>query len=467
MAGERGLKSYGLPGLQGELSHVHVIPKRVELMHTQIGTYFIQEAKHLDFSALLKLTMSNTEAEQLTLEDDLGYVEEDPNPLKRPASPSSSHSDQAPYLSHRHAKQNKKRAMEKAQHNHVPSLRILEEYVQLSEPIESHLVTKSLPATKGAYRALNERYDKDARKEFTLEELLHENGFTLIEWDGRDPVPIRDRHGLVIAVLGGRPADISYVQDADAIYYAIMSEGQHAKFSAKASQSRKGAFAALNVGVSYGNGQERPSRLNTGKHAAMLERLVSNPALQRIAAFQSAVFQLWAPRIFAYYDAHLKRLYEKLLHLTRLFPRSIFPCSAFNFGGNVISYKHRDVLNCPFGWCAIQALGKFNPKRGGHSVLWELKLIIEFPHASSILIPSAVITHSNLPIQPGESRVSFTQYCAGGIFQWVDNGFRTEPELYAEDPDEYEQMQAKKDARWEEGLSLFSTMEEIFAQNID
>jgi hypothetical protein len=53
------------------------------------------------------------------------------------------------------------------------------------------------------------------------------------------------------------------------------------------------------------------------------------------------------------------------------------------------------------------------------------------------------------------------QYCAGGIFRWVDNGFRTEGQLEKEDPAEYAQMCSLKDARWKEGLALYSTLEEL------
>jgi hypothetical protein len=147
--------------------------------------------------------------------------------------------------------------------------------------------------------------------------------------------------------------------------------------------------------------------------------------------------------------------------LRRNFVKSIFPSATFNFGPNVWTFKHRDRLNCPFGWCAIQALGHFDPKLGGHLVLWELKLVIEFPPGSLVLIPSATITHSNVPVQAGDSRVSFTQYCAGGLFRYVDNGFRTEAELAAANPGAYARMLEMKKTRWQIGLGLFSTLDDL------
>lgn len=95
-------------------------------------------------------------------------------------------------------------------------------------------------------------------------------------------------------------------------------------------------------------------------------------------------------------------------------------------------------------------------------MLWDLQLVIEFPPGSTILIPSAVLRHSNTAIQKGEERYSFTQYTAGGLFRWVDHGFQKEDEYYAglskeEAVEEEEAMQG----RWKMGLGLFSTLDEL------
>ncbi|KAJ6546112.1 hypothetical protein DFH09DRAFT_927492, partial [Mycena vulgaris] len=71
----------------------------------------------------------------------------------------------------------------------------------------------------------------------------------------------------------------------------------------------------------------------------------------------------------------------------------------------------------------------------------------------TILIPSAAIFHSNIPVAEGECRYSFTQYTAGGLFRWVEHGFKTE-EQYLEGPKE----------RASEGVGLFSTIAELKAQ---
>ncbi|KAF8176788.1 hypothetical protein BJ912DRAFT_857245 [Pholiota molesta] len=62
--------------------------------------------------------------------------------------------------------------------------------------------------------------------------------------------------------------------------------------------------------------------------------------------------------------------------------------------------------------------------KGGHLILWEPRLVVEFPPGSLLLIPSATITNSNTPVAPNEARASFTQYAPGGLFRYVGYGFR-------------------------------------------
>lgn len=163
----------------------------------------------------------------------------------------------------------------------------------------------------------------------------------------------------------------------------------------------------------------------------------------------------------------LDALLQNDKELKKPFARSAYPTVAFNLGPSVCTYKHRDHLNCPFGLCAIQALGDFDPSKGGHLILWDLGLYIRFPPGSLILIPSATLTHSNVPVQKHESRASFMQYCGGGLFRYVDNGFMTDSALKAKNPAEYAKMQEDKAGRWEFGLSCFSTLDELVAAKQD
>jgi hypothetical protein len=173
-----------------------------------------------------------------------------------------------------------------------------------------------------------------------------------------------------------------------------------------------------------------------------------------------AAFQLWSPKMHAYYQEHM-RIVETITGESRNFSGSVFACASMNFGPRVHTFMHRDSLNLPFGWCAVTALGDFDPTKGGHLILWDLKLAIQFPPGSTILIPSATLTHSNTAVRDHESRLSFTQYSAGGIFRWADNGCQTEAELKASDKEGYARMLKLKETRWEMGLAMYSRLDEL------
>jgi hypothetical protein len=172
----------------------------------------------------------------------------------------------------------------------------------------------------------------------------------------------------------------------------------------------------------------------------------------------TASFETWAPRLYTYYKENMNKILEHHPNLQMPFQNSVFPAATFNLGPETVCFKHRDWANLPFGWCAITAIGDFNPATSGHLVLWELGLVIEFPPGSTVMIPSACISHSNVEIQPGEMRMSFTQYAAGSLFRWVEYGFRNESDL---DPKGLEREVEQRKTRWEKGFKMFSTLPEI------
>jgi hypothetical protein len=112
------------------------------------------------------------------------------------------------------------------------------------------------------------------------------------------------------------------------------------------------------------------------------------------------------------------------------FPGGVWAATTVNLGPRTVTYKHRDRLNKLTGWCCITALGdNFDDERGGHLILWDLDLVIRFPAGASIMIPSALLYHSNISIAWNETRYSLTQYTSGNLFRWVANGFRSEADF--------------------------------------
>jgi hypothetical protein len=189
---------------------------------------------------------------------------------------------------------------------------------------------------------------------------------------------------------------------------------------------------------------------------------LSFSSANRLAHYFAACFATWAPKLFAYYTEHVTSLFSWYGSQLRRNFATVFTCSTFNFGPSTISFPHTDPGNLPYGWCAVTSLGAFDPKKGGHLVLWDLQLVIEFPPGSTILLPSAVLRHSNTTIQKHEERYSFTQYTAGGLFRWVDHGFQKEEEYRSKLSEEevIEEEEAMRH-RWTLGLGLFSTLDEL------
>ena len=93
-------------------------------------------------------------------------------------------------------------------------------------------------------------------------------------------------------------------------------------------------------------------------------------------------------------------------------------------------------------------------------VLWDLNLVIRFPPGSTIIIPSAMVRHSNTTIGPDEKRYSIAQYSAGGLFRWVANGFQTAERAGKSETSKEAQAREAR-LRWGEGLARLSRVSEF------
>lgn len=205
---------------------------------------------------------------------------------------------------------------------------------------------------------------------------------------------------------------------------------------------------------------QRPSVLKLGsernKHA--FDAFRANPFVMRVAGFASSSFSCFAPKMYERYCDYFTRLRKRHPNLCWNFPNSVFSSATANFGPAAVSYDHIDFANTAAGWCAITSAGTYDPKKGGHLVLFDIDKVIEFPPGSTVLIPSSVMRHGNTPIQEGETRVSMTQYAAGTLFRWVDNGFIRQDDT---SPAHKARMAASAGQRFEKLLDLYSTLDSL------
>ncbi|KAJ7023089.1 hypothetical protein C8F04DRAFT_1271727 [Mycena alexandri] len=235
-------------------------------------------------------------------------------------------------------------------------------------------------------------------------------GFKLVKYLGPRTRPILDATGRIFGLQGGHPDDPNWMAEVhDPAVEAMEAARSQCKVSEARTFHRRGNFAPLTAGDSYGGGQMEPGALVNGViNAAVLASLMSNIAFIRLAGFATGLFANWAPNLYSYYLVRIRRFYKRYTHLRRPFLNSIWSACTFNLGPRTCCLGHRDHGNLAFGWCAITALGNYDYTKGGHLILWDCKLILEFPPGTTILIPSATIFHSNIPIGPGERRYSFT-----------------------------------------------------------
>ncbi|KAJ7136896.1 hypothetical protein C8R44DRAFT_608196 [Mycena epipterygia] len=279
----------------------------------------------------------------------------------------------------------------------------------------------------------------------------------------RSPKLILDAHGRIIAILLGRPEDPAWdtvVCEAwKAMSRARRAGNTSGAFKAKDSNHRRGQYTALAAGVSFGGGQKRPGNLvHSTKRQKIVNSLLSNKSIRRLAGFQSSGLARYAPKLWRYFADTLRALFEHHPGLQHNFSNSIFPACTFNLGPNVVTDEHADLNNLVHGLCGITSGGNFNHEKGGQMYLKQIKLVIDFPSGASMLIPSAFVDHGNTPIQPSENRFSFTQYAAGGLFRWVKYGFRSAKSVLASagGPQLVASFDGTPGSRWRWALDIFS-----------
>ncbi|KAJ7211258.1 hypothetical protein GGX14DRAFT_362959 [Mycena pura] len=278
-------------------------------------------------------------------------------------------------------------------------------------------------------------------------------------------IPILDAQRRVIALLGGRPRGDAWDRDVADEAEAAMRKLQPKIRLSKAKLRHRRAqtqFAAIACGVSHGGGQLEPAEISVGAaNRRVTDALLAHVAFTRIVGFTAALFALWAPNLCNYYLSTRAALGSWKPTMRWNFPSSPFAACTWNFCAAVCTL-HLDFANLAWGWCAITALGKFNPDRGGHLILWDLKLVIRFPPGSTIFIPSALLRHSNTGIQRGEQRSSFVQYTADGLFRWVDNEFMTNDDFDATaSPEDHSARAGRARERWQTGLNMFSIVDDL------
>ncbi|KAG6379540.1 hypothetical protein JVT61DRAFT_10039 [Boletus reticuloceps] len=286
-------------------------------------------------------------------------------------------------------------------------------------------------------------------REWSLDELIH-RGFKEVKWDGRTPTLLVDEEDRIITVLAGRPAGDDWDEVHTEISTLLHKAGS--KVSKPRKQEQQGNFTSLSFGVSYGEGQQAPGNLAHGEcNGAVIRDIMQTKAVQRAAGFMNSCFAGYAPKLYEEYHSNLSLLFAQYPHLERIFSNSIFPTATFNCGPRVVSLDRVDNTNIPVGFCAVFACGSYDPVQGGHLILFDLGLVIQFPPGSTILVPPGTLRHGNVSTRPNETHQSFTQYFPGGLLHVVGS---TKPALR-------NWFEGHDDERYQRAMGLFSKISDL------
>ncbi|KAK7042897.1 hypothetical protein VNI00_008632 [Paramarasmius palmivorus] len=256
---------------------------------------------------------------------------------------------------------------------------------------------------------------------------------------------------------------------------AFQKYDESSTFSKEDMQNRRsgGEYGLRDEGVSFAGGKTKPGNIAVRgiKNRAALRAFSESRYLGRVLGHTGRLYCTFANKL----ARESRRVFGEL---KAKFPEINFP-SHPSAGGNcwaarclnsagksklarVSTKRHADYGNWAPNWCCVTAVGKFDPDKGGHLVFWNVGLVVRFPPGCSILFPSALITHSNIPIQEGETRYSIAQYSPGGLFRWVYNGHMTDEDfLSSADEEALRKRSEDKSRRWKEGLGLFTKWQEL------
>ncbi|KAJ7358145.1 hypothetical protein DFH08DRAFT_953331 [Mycena albidolilacea] len=295
----------------------------------------------------------------------------------------------------------------------TPTPQVLEKAAQ-STPINVSFPGDNFRATQQRWTGLAKPLEHPLLAHANDAEFL-KTRMQFADWQGEHTHVILDRKQHVVGVLVAPPQP---GQDWNAVVAAATAAVWEARdkmtFPAAACQHRRvsgDGFPAEGFGFAFSGGRQVVGNIksSSARNAAAMEELLSDPNVARMATYPIPPFQSLCYNIFADYHTTKQTLLQKNPRLHRTFPRSPFTAVTVNLGPVSVSPPHTDFANKADGMCLIGALGRFDPDKGGHLVLWDYDLIVRFPRVAA-----------------GEECFSLIQYCAGGLFRWVANGFQTD-----------------------------------------
>jgi hypothetical protein len=104
-----------------------------------------------------------------------------------------------------------------------------------------------------------------------------------------------DKYGRIFAVLAGQPHSAAYAAAAHGAFIDIMKAGAGACFPADMRRHRRGLYAVINVGLSYGQGQRIPGWLDNKEYSNLADGLLASTNVKRLAGFADGLSSIPVP----------------------------------------------------------------------------------------------------------------------------------------------------------------------------
>ncbi|KAJ7107311.1 hypothetical protein C8R43DRAFT_1140287 [Mycena crocata] len=246
-------------------------------------------------------------------------------------------------------------------------------------------------------------------------------GLRYMDWYGRAAMPLVQKDGTVVGVLGGRPRGTHFnteVVRATKILDEVVPQVRLSR-----DEERRGCTHSLTGGIGLVHSDE-PVAAPAGK-SVVLDALVfawlfSEPAIRKVAGYATCLFKFWAVNVHAFFDRALDRYEEYYDGSKRPLETGAFSAATFQLGSNPI-WPVLDY-DLAWGWCALIAFGNYNPHKGGHIILWDLNLLVRFPPGATILIPRALVRYSFVGVAAHETRHCLIQFTPQPVFSFAANG---------------------------------------------
>ncbi|KAJ6495474.1 hypothetical protein C8R45DRAFT_1095110 [Mycena sanguinolenta] len=240
------------------------------------------------------------------------------------------------------------------------------------------------------------------RPSYTQEQvdaLTGASGLTYIPWLGQLTIPIINRQRCICGVLGRASQDTASWKSVTDGAFSLLEEWHgciHLPDDQLHHRRVQEPFLHLHAVAKQSPGS---SVTTSQTHSSLMSSSHTSTSTASPILRIAILFAVWAPLLFAFYQAQMALLSSWKSSMQKNFTGSVFVTCTFNSRLHTVCAPHLDFANLAWGWCAITALGDLDPDVGGHLILWDLHLVIRFPPGSTIPLPLAIVHHSNMPIR--------------------------------------------------------------------